>query len=426
MTTTRRTFIQSAGACALGTTAIGLAPRLSAAPAQRANSAVQPTLVAVYLRGGADALSTVVPFADKNYPKLRPTLAIPGPDHKGKDHALPLDDQFGFNPNMSALHNLYKAGLCVPIVCVGSPHPTRSHFDAQDFMERGAPGMKMIGTGWLNRYLSDTRTTRDANLRAISLQSLLPRSLRGEFPVLAKPEQNADLAMQVYSQLYPHQDNMPKRPVGNVVGSQTKAEIVEFGARTIDQLWELNAILKESPPPAAKYPNSGFAHELRDVAKVIKANRGLEVTAIDYGGWDDHIAEGPLDGQMARRLGDVSDSIGAFVEDLGPNLMDHVLVLVMSEFGRQVQENGNKGCDHGHGGFMLVIGGRLNGKKVYGRWEGLDDSHLYERRDLAVTTDFRVVFAETLQGLYKFDGIKQKLFPEYTPTSKPLDFLKTG
>ncbi len=426
MPTTRRTFIQSAGACALSTTAIGLAPTLSAAPALGAKNAIKSTLVAIYLRGGADALSTIVPYADKNYPKLRPTLGIAGPSGSGRDRALPLDDQFGLNPNMSALHDLYQIGLCVPIVCVGSPHPTRSHFDAQDFMERGAPGMKMIGTGWLNRYLSDTRTSHDANLRAISLQSLLPRSLRGEFPVLAKPEQNAELAMQVYSQLYPHQDNLPKGTKINVIGSQTKAEIVEFGARTIDQLWELNAILKESPPPAAKYPDSGFARELRDVAKVIKASRGLEITAIDYGGWDDHINEGPLDGPMGRRLADVSNSLGAFVQDLGPDLMEHVLVLVMSEFGRQVQENGNKGCDHGHGGFMLAIGGRLNGKKVYGQWVGLDDSHLYERRDLEVTTDFRVVFAETLQGLYKFDSVKQKLFPDYTLNAKPLEYLRTG
>jgi hypothetical protein len=159
---------------------------------------------------------------------------------------------------------------------------------------------------------------------------------------------------------------------------------------------------------------------MRDIAKIIKANRGLEVTALDYGGWDHHINEGPADGELGRKLADVSGSLGAFVDDLGPELIQHVLVLVMSEFGRTVRENGNKGTDHGHGGFMLAVGGRLNGGNVYGKWTSLNENDLYERRDLPVHTDFRVAFAESLHGLFGFDGIKLGLFPEYTPESPPL------
>ncbi len=396
MDSTRREFIKQAGATALGATAIGTAgPELAFAAQKAAAKPKQaPTLIAVYLRGGADMLGIVVPYSDKDYPKVHPTLAM------SESEVLHLDNNFGFNPNMKELHALYEKGMCVPIVCTGSPHPTRSHFDAQDFMERGAPGLRAVDNGWLNRYLYETKTSKDANLRAISLQSLLPRSLRGDYPVLAKPDQNAEQALEFYSQLYMPQ--MGAKPAGgsgasppNLRGQQTKQAIKEFGARTIEQLRELDAILDQKTGSSGlRYPTSGFGRQLRDIAKVIKANRGLEVTALDIGGWDHHINEGPTNnGTLARMVGDVSASIGAFTDDLGP-LMSSVLILVMTEFGRTVRENGNRGTDHGHGGFMLAIGGGLTGKKVYGKWEGLADDKLNEHRDLPVHTDFRVVFAE--------------------------------
>lgn len=420
MNSSRREFVQQAGVTALGAAALAsAAPRMaSAAPTPPARQA--PTLIAVYLRGGADMLGTVVPYGDKNYPKVHPTIAVPDPESKAARRALPLDDTFGFNPNMKALHALYEKGLCVPIVCVGSPHSTRSHFDAQDFMERGSPGQKMVTTGWLNRYLQATRTAGDANLRAVSLQSLLPRSLRGAFPVLAKPDQKAELALGMYSQLY---RKSGPGPSATTSGQDTKKTIESLGARTIEQLSELTHVLEKAPPPIAKYPESGFGRQMRDLAKIIKAKRGLEVTALDYSGWDHHINEGPIDGQLGKKVGDVSDSIGAFVDDLGPQLMKNVLVLVMSEFGRTVRENANHGTDHGHGGFMLAVGGRVNGKKVHGKWTGLEANKLYDQRDLPVHTDFRVVFAAALQGTFGFDGIKEGLFPEYTPDSPPLDLL---
>ncbi|MEX2188363.1 MAG: DUF1501 domain-containing protein, partial [Pirellulales bacterium] len=382
----------------------------------------KPTLIVVYLRGGADPLGVVVPFADRNLTRWRPSLALPGPDGVGPNRVLPLDDTFGFNPNMSELHAMYERGYCAPIVCVGSPHGTRSHFDAQDFMERGAPGTKLISTGWLNRYLDATRKSDDANLRAISLQPLLPRAMRGKYAVLAKPDQKAELALATYEKAYPRGKAKESTAKADVLGEQTRNAIKQFGARTVEQLRELQNVLEQTPATSVKYPGSTFARQLRDIAKVIKADRGLEVTAVDYGGWDHHINEGPATGQLGRMLGDVSASLGAFFEDLGA-AGKNVLVLAMSEFGRTVKENGNQGTDHGHGGFMLAFGSMLNGKQVYGKWTGLEESQLYEQRDLPVHTDFRVVFAETLKALFDYDGIKEGLFPEYTTASEPLGFM---
>lgn len=380
----------------------------------------KPTLITVYLRGGADSLGIVVPYADRHLPTVRPTLAMPGPA-KGKKNVLPLDEIFGFNPNMKALHKLYKQKLCSAIVCVGSPHTTRSHFDAQDYMERAAPGLRNVRTGWLNRYLDETRTSREANLRAFSLQSLLPRSLRGDYPVLARPNAKADLALAMYSQLYAQKT----RSRSQKMGLKTQRRIRAFGTRTIQQLSELNQIIERPLKEVVPFPKSRFGKQLRDLAKIVNAERGLEVTALDIGGWDHHINEGPIEGQLGKKLGDLSESIGAFVENVGSQRMENVLILIMSEFGRTVKENGNKGSDHGHGGMMIAVGGPVKGGKVYGKWTGLEKDKLYQQRDLPVHTDFRLVFAETLKDLYGFDGMKLGMFPQYNTALGPLDFLQT-
>jgi uncharacterized protein (DUF1501 family) len=421
MITTRRDLLEQTGmALVAGSAAHVLVGSVaSAAPLKR--STARPTLVIVYLRGGADALNIVAPYRDKDYLRYRPSLALAQPGSSA-GAVLQLDDQFGFNPNLKELHELYEQGICAPIVAVGSPHGTRSHFDAQDFMERGAPGLKNVSTGWLNRYLQDTKTSKDANLRAVSLQPLLPRSLRGAYPVLARPEQKADQAMALYSQLYMEQ---PARMGSSKGGQQgTKMAVQEFGARTIEQLYELNGVLDQSDSSGVKYPETGFGRQMRDIAKLIKAQHGLEVTALDYGGWDHHIDEGPVTGQLGKKLADVSGSLGAFAKDLGSEQLKNTLVLVMSEFGRTAKENDNQGTDHGHGGFMLAIGGKLHGKKVYGKWTGLDESQLYEGRDLPVNTDFRIVFAEALHGLFGFDLVKSKLFPDFDVQANALHLLQ--
>ena len=433
MGTTRRDFLLRSSASAIAATAMMSAqsPDALGAPRKKTNTTRtrrKPTLIVIYLRGGADPLGTIVPYADKKLSRVRPSLTMPGPDSNEVGQVLPLDDIFGFNPNMKALHDLYEKKMCAPIVCVGSPHPTRSHFDAQDFMERAAPGLRNVKQGWLNKYLEETESIKDANLRSFSLQSLLPRSLRGDYPVLARPDQKADLAMAMYSHLYPEKKMMsrPKRKKKKKgMGSNTQQMIREFGQRTIKQLKELNAVLEKSPPSKVTYPTSRFGKQFRDIAKIVMADRGLEIAALDYGGWDHHINQGPIDGQLGKKLGDVSDSIGAFVADVGEERMQSTTILVMSEFGRTVSENGNQGSDHGHGGFMLAVGGMVKGGKVYGKWTGLERDKLYQQRDLPVHTDFRLIFAETLKDMYGFDGMKLGMFPQYTPETGPLDFLKT-
>ena len=420
MIPTRREMLEGAGIALAAGSANGLlGNRCLAAPAKRP----QPTLVVIYLRGGADALSVVVPYRDKDYFRHRPSLAL-APPGVSASSVIALNDDFGFNPNLKQLHALYEQGLCIPIVAVGSTHETRSHFDAQDFMERGAPGIKNIATGWLNRYLQETKTSKDANLRALSLQPLLPRSLRGVYPVLARPDQKADQAMALYSQLYMQQSTRATATKNAQYG--TKMAVQEFGARTIEQLYELNAVLEQPGLTQAEYPATTFGRQMRDIAKLIKAGRGLEVTALDYGGWDHHIDVGPVDGQLGKKLADVSGGLATFVQDLGRELIKTTLVLVMSEFGRTVKENDNQGTDHGHGGCMLVVGGNLQGKQVYGTWTGLDDEQLYQRRDLRVHTDFRQVLAEALRGHFGYDAVKVKLFPGFTHDGPSLGFLPTA
>lgn len=411
MDSTRRTFLQQVSVGVLGASAAAIAPAGAIGSPNAPGTRGKGTLVVVYLRGGADALSVVVPYADRRYAQIRPNIAIAGPDSNAEQHVLSLNNTFGFNPKLSELHALYQDGKCVPLVCIGSPHPTRSHFDAQDFMERGAPGLRNISTGWLSRYLYETRTDRDSSLRAIALQSLLPRSLRGNYPVLARPDQGAAQTMRLFESMY--------RPSSGQAGHTVE----DYGARTIAQIRQLSSILERSPAPTATYPTTPLGRQMSDVAKLIKADCGMEIAAVDYGGWDHHVNEGPVDGQMGQRLSDVSRSLSAFAQDLGQRF-NSTLVLVMSEFGRTVAENGNRGTDHGRGGVMLAVGGKLNGRQVYGRFTSLEPDQLADRRDLPVTTDFRVVFAESLHRVFGYDGIRSGLFPQYTTASPPLHFLQ--
>jgi uncharacterized protein (DUF1501 family) len=415
MTNSRRQFIQKSSSLLLGASTLGATP-LTANAAKHAKNQ-KPTLVTIYLRGGVDTLSVLVPCKEKSYASLRPTLAVPAPDSSSEFAALPLDDTFALNPNLPELHNLYQQGLVAPVISVGSHHTTRSHFDAQDFMERAAPGMRYVKDGWLNRYLSETKSAQDSPLRALAMQTRLPRSLRGKYPVIAVPtQQSATETIDEFAQLYGPQAD-------DIASNDLRRKVTRSGHDTITQLRYLNEIMAQSAETeTVTYPNFSFARQMQQIARVIKAGKGLEIAAVDYGGWDHHTDEGPLNGNMADHLAKISAGIGAFAKDLGPR-MDNVLVLVMSEFGRAVQENGNTGTDHGHGGLMFAIGGRVNGHQVLGKWTGLDPSQLYEERDLPVHTDFRNVFAETLQTLHGYNGIQNGVFPEYTPANPPLDFI---
>jgi|GEM_PF-26919 len=402
----------------------------------------KPTLVCIYLRGGADALHAFVPVGDSAYYQFRPTIAIPAKAGNGNGNAaltdVLADKYWGLNPYMKSLAPLFEQGMVAPIQNVGSPDGTRSHFEAQDYMERGAPGNKRITQGWLNRYLWLTRKKTDAPLRGLSARNLLPRSLRGKYPVLAGNNKCDD--MDTFEDLY-SMDNMVNKSsregAGNIKGSslddiptddaemkalkkQLTAEwardvITESGTNAVERMKALEQANKTPISADAKYPGGGLAPQLITIAKCIKANVGLEVAQADYGGWDSHRGQGGVDGNVSRMLGHVSDCIAAFMRDLGDR-SNKVLVLVMSEFGREVKENGSNGTDHGRAGMMLAVGGpelvKGQKKQMWGTWNGLAEMNY--GRFQPVKTDFRDVFSESLGKMFHFDVSKNAdMFPGY-------------
>jgi len=445
---TRRQFIQRYGAGLVGVAGLGAIDVRKLSAAALPDPAEPPTLVVLYLRGGADPINSVIPYADPLYAQIRPTMAVPAPGSREDPAqcAIRIDDYFGFHPAMKPLAGLWEAGTMVPILCCGSTHPTRSHFDAQDFMERAAPGIKSITEGWLNRYLHDTRTDDDRDLRAISLQPTLPRSLRGQYSVLAVPEYGADEAMAAFEALYACDSNAEaKRMNGDAPESVpdhqpdapadapdlptaeelNRQRILEAGSDGIAKLRHLNGVIRGGQTEVA-YPDSHLGRQFRDLAKVIKAGEGLEVAAVDYNGWDHHAFQGGVGGTHDRMLANVSATLKAFNDDLGPVRMQKTLVLCMSEFGRTVRENGNSGTDHGRGGYMLAMGGMVNGGKFYGGWRGLARENLEDGRDMPIVkdADFRLIFAEALQSLFGFDADEHAFFPQFQTRDRTMGFLK--
>ncbi len=434
---TRREFLKTSG-LVIGGAGAGLVDLRTLYGQTAEADQLPPTLVVLYLRGGADVLNAIIPATESLYYTYRPTIAIP------REQVLPVTNRFGFHPAMRELHELYQAGRLAAIINAGSTHPTRSHFDAQDFMERAAPGIKTVTEGWLNRYLTATRTDEDRDLRSVSLQPTLPRSLRGDYPVLAVPDGGAEQAMSVFETLYGC--NGEKEAIAELRGGDHAAErikatleargehelspaeaarqqIVDAGAASIAKLRKLNALLhNEDHPVLGDYPSTHLGRQFRSIARLIKSNEGLEIAALDYGGWDHHAYQGGAQGVMTNMLMNLSKSMRAFHDDLGPR-MNRTVVLVMSEFGRTARENGNNGTDHGRGGFMLALGGPVVGGKVYGKWRGLSRKALYEGRDMPVHTDFRDVFAETLSAMYGFRSDRNGFFPEYRANDRALGMM---
>jgi uncharacterized protein (DUF1501 family) len=378
----RRCFLEFIG---LGAVAAGL-------PAVHVGgSRGRPVLVVVYLRGGQDALNTLVPAGDDRYHALRPTIAIP---REGERAALRIDDTFGLHPSLAPLEPWYRGERCAPIVCVGSPHPTRSHFDAQDFMEFATPGLRTVRAGWLDRYLVRTRGDRDGALRAVAMQGVLPKSLRGDYPVVAVPDasrrtRGTSIIEGIYAGgMHDGADAPPGARADPVRAA---------GQTTIAALQRYDELMRAAPAraEAARYPQGGLGARLERIARLIRSGDDVEIACADYNGWDHHANEGGVDGALARMLDHLARALAAFATDLGPDL-DRTLVLTMTEFGRTCRENGNAGTDHGHGGLMLALGAGVRGGRVVGAWPGLGDRDLWQGRDLPVTTDFRDVMAEAL------------------------------
>jgi len=387
----RRYFVKS-GAVALVT--MGLSPsflRRTAMGMDLPLAQKGKVLICLFQRGAADALNVVVPHGERAYYTLRPTIAIPTPLRgTGATGAIDLDGFFGLHPSLAPLKPLWDAGLLAPIHAVGSPSATRSHFDAQDYMESGTPDAKGTSDGWLNRYLATSGTCEQCAptpFRAVAMTPQTPRILEGTAPAVAMNSL----------------DEFAVRSGGGDQAARLEALYRTGSADLIhgtgQEMFEAVKMLRSANPTqyqpqnGADYPKSQFGQRLKQIAQLIKSKVGLEIAFADVGGWDTHVNQGGATGQLAQRLDDFAKSIAALANDLGEG-MENVVILTMSEFGRMARQNGNGGTDHGHAGAMFVIGGSVHGKKVYGKWPGLELEQLYEGRDLALTTDFRSVFSE--------------------------------
>jgi uncharacterized protein (DUF1501 family) len=391
MAITRRFFIKSSGIALASLGAFTPAPSfLTRALGQTPGNGRRKILIAIFQRGAADGLNLVVPYGERAYYDLRPALAIPRPKSGEPGTAIDLDGFFALHPTLAPFKPIYDSGQLAIVHAVGSPDNTRSHFDAQDYMESGTPGVKSTTDGWLNRYLQANPHPKATPFRAVAMGPNMPRTMQGRAPALAINNLN-DFGIRAGGQ------------VGNAIQGGFEAlyeqSVNDVLRGTGKETFEAIKLLKRVNPtqyqPAAgiNYPRGRFGDSLRQIAQLIKSEIGLEVAFTDIGGWDTHANQGAAQGQLANRLIEFAQGIAALYADLQDRASD-VVILTMTEFGRTVRENGNRGTDHGHASCMFVLGGEVKGGKVYGKWPGLKSSELYEGRDLQLTTDFRDVFAE--------------------------------
>lgn len=411
----RRYFIRS-GSIALAsfgvmTSAPSFLKRAIADTLDKSTAGKRKTLIAIFQRGAVDGLNVVVPYGESNYYDLRPNIAIPKPNG-GAEAAINLDGFFGLHPSMQSFKPLWDTKRLAIVHASGSPDNTRSHFDAQDYMESATPGVKSTRDGWLNRYLQSKADPQKSLFRAVSMTQQMPRAMQGRAPTIAisnladfriRAGQTSESVQGGFEEMYDQAVNDTLHGTGK--------ETFE----AINYLKQVNPA-QYKPENGANYPPTPFGNALRQTAQLIKAGVGLEVAFTDVGGWDTHVNEGNQQGQLSNLLRQFSSAIAALHTDLGQR-MDDVVILTMSEFGRTVRENGNRGTDHGHANAMFVIGNRVRGGKVYGEWPGLKSDQLYEGRDLALTTDFRDVFGEIAQKHLGATNLKE-VFPGYAASSK--------
>ncbi len=368
----------------------------------------RPVVIAIFQRGAADGISLVVPFGDKHYYELRRQIAIPEPSRTSEGSAIDLDGFFGLHPALASLKLIYDEHQLAIVHAVGSPDHTRSHFDAQDFMESGTPGEKATTDGWLNRYLQRNPETDMTPFRAVAISATLPRSLAGPAPALGI-ERVAEFGIRA--------------------GTAT-AEVEELFSDVYKDTFDAVRMLRSAtsrqyaPTAGVRYPTSPFGQALQHIALLVKSEVGLEVAFTDVGGWDTHANQGSSRGQLSNRLKDFGDGLAALYRDLGDR-MRNIVIITMTEFGRAIRQNGSGGTDHGHASCMFIAGGPVRGGRVYGQWPGLAPEQLYEGRDLALTTDFRGVFSEVLIKHMRANDLS-KIFPNFAPKSTAFSLVQAG
>ncbi len=409
-TMTRRNFLNMTQLASAMVALPSWMPRLSFAPAQSAPRG--DVLVVVFLRGAADVLNMVVPHGDEAYYRARPTLGIPRPDEaKAKLRALDLDGFFGLHPSLRALLPPWQQNQLAIIHACGAPDESRSHFKAMELMERGVDDEKGPASGWIGRHLATLNTGNQSPLRAVGFGDLPIRALTGGVPVTALRsiadfhlggDPNALAQMQAaLNALYRGDDQL------SIIGQET--------LDLMDTLAVLDP-LAYRPATDNVYPTTEFGLGLKQIAMLIKAEVGLEVAAIDLGGWDTHFAQGGSEGLMAGLMKELADGLAAFQADTA-DYAEQLTVVTMSEFGRRLSENGSLGTDHGHGSMMMLMGGNVKGGQVHGQWPGLNEGQLVGPGDLAVTTDYRDVLAEVLTKRLN-NPTPEQVFPGYSPVMR--------
>lgn len=382
---TRRGFMRNGALALVGTSVIPAFLTRSVYAEMDKAAARNKKLVVIFQRGACDGLNTVIPHGEKNYYSMRPTIAVK------QNEVIDLDGFFGLHPALAPFKPLYDQGHLAMVHASGSPSTTRSHFDAQDYMESGTPDVKATSDGWLNRALLEAPfEAKPSPFRAVALGAQVPLTLEGKIDAVAianladfsvagrgaKPSSIANAFQAMYDE-------------------STDAMLHGTGEETFEAVRMLKAAdpAKYKPSAGVEYPKSAFGNSMKQIAQLLKANLGVEAAFSDIGGWDTHQNQGGATGQLAGRLADFSSGITAFWADLGDEA-ENITLVTMSEFGRTARQNGTAGTDHGHANVMFVLGGEVKGGKVYGEWPGLADHQLYEGRDLKITTDFRRVLAE--------------------------------
>jgi uncharacterized protein (DUF1501 family) len=409
----RREFLSLAAA----TTASYLVPHCRAwAYGGGSQNGDSKKLVVVILRGGIDGLNVVVPHGDPDYYKLRPTIGIP------RASLYDLDGHFGMHPALSALQPFWQNKTLAFIHASGSPDPTRSHFDAQDYLESGAPGSKVISTGWLNRLLAQL-PARESPVRAISFGPTLPRICSGPATVatVAPESKNRELAVDkpaieaAFDQLYIHRnDDMSKAYSEGLAAHKEVSRAFDVAEKQDKDALREQLIANKGAPLPRTYTYFG-----KQIAGLIRTDPSVQVAFVDFGGWDTHVNQGAAQGQLANHLTPLAAGLADLVKGLG-TLYNDTQIVVMSEFGRTAHENGNGGTDHGHGNVIWLLGGDTPGGKVYARWSGLNTAGLYESRDLAATTDFRSVLCASLADHMRLSSTAlATVFPDFQYTVNP-------
>lgn len=415
MEISRRVFVKSGG---LALVSLGMDPLfleraayIPYRPLPSLTGPYPPVLVCLFMRGAVDGLNMIVPHGDPVYYRERPTIAVPARD------AIDLDGFFGLHPRLAALKPLWDNKSLAVVHAVGSPEATRSHFDAQDYMESGTPGVKLTTDGWLNRYCQHDAEHANTPFRAVAFGPQLPRVLAGTAPSLAIDD------LQAFGLRQPRpaaRDRLTRAFEALYAGAQTGL-LATSGQESFEAIRLLQRAdpLQYRPANGAAYPTGRLGRSLLQIAQLIKADLGLRVACLDATGWDTHTQEGATDGQLAGLLDELAGALTAFSTDLGERMRD-IVVLTMSEFGRAVSENGSGGTDHGHATAMLALGGPVAGGRVLGRWPSLDVAARFEGRDLAVTTDFRALFGEILARHLGASDL-MPVFPGYamSPTGFP-------